>query len=91
MFRPALAFVNEVLLEEQIDQNPCLSLPKLENMARAENRLRQKLPPTDLEFEISEENIPTGFPKADICSRSKCHLVFATNQQLQQLVQAKNW
>ena len=63
-------------------------------MARAANRLRQQLrpeDPTDLAFEISEENIPTGFLKADICSRSKRHLVFATNQQLQQLVQAKNW
>ena len=94
MFRPASAIVNEVLLDEQIDQNPCPSLPKPENMARAANRLRQQLrpeDPTDLEFEISEENIPTGFLKADICSRSKRHLVFAANQQLQQLVQAKNW
>ena len=94
MFRPASAIVNEVLLDEQIDQNPCPSFPKPENMARAANRLRQQLrpeDPTDLEFEISEENIPTGFLKADICSRSKRHLVFATNQQLQQLVQAKNW
>ena len=94
MFRPASAIVNEVMLEEQIDQNPCPSLPKPENMARAANRLRQQLrpeDPTDLAFEISEENIPTGFLKADICSRSKRHLVFATNQQLQQLVQAKNW
>ena len=94
MFRPASAIVNEVLLDEQIDQNPCPSLPKPENMARAANRLRQQVrpeDPTDLEFEISEENIPTGFLKADICSRSKRHLVFVTNQQLQQLVQAKNW
>ena len=48
-------------------------------------------PPSVLLFEISEENIPTGFLKADICGRSKRHLVFTTNQQLQQLVQAKNW
>ncbi|XP_067036373.1 uncharacterized protein [Acropora muricata] len=47
--------------------------------------------PTDLAFEISEENIPADFLKADVCIRSKRHLVFATSQQLQQLVKAKNW
>ena len=63
-------------------------------MARAANRLRQQLRPeypTDLAFEISEENIPADFLKADVCIRSKRHLVFATSQQLQQLVKAKNW
>ena len=72
----------------------CPSLPKPENMARAANRLRQQLrpeDPTDLAFEISEENIPADFLKADVCIRSKRHLVFATSQQLQQLVKAKNW
>ena len=63
-------------------------------MARAANRLRQQLrpeDPTDLAFEIAEENIPADFLKADVCIRSKRHLVFATSQQLQQLVKAKNW
>lgn len=63
-------------------------------MARAANRLRQQLrpeDPTDLAFDISEENIPAGFLKGDVRSRSKRHLLFATNQQLQQLVLAKNW
>ena len=35
--------------------------------------------------------IPDGFLKGDIRSRSNRHLLFATNQQLQQLVLAKNW
>ena len=94
MFRPASAIVNEVLLEERVDEHPCPSLPKPENMARAANRLRQQLrpeDPTDLAFDISEENIPAGFLKGDVRSRSKRHLLFATNQQLQQLVLAKNW
>ena len=94
MFRPAPAIVNEVLPEERIDENPCPSLPKPENMVRAANRLRQQLrpeDPTDLAFEIAEENIPSDFLKADVCIRSKRHLVFATSQQLQQLVKAKNW
>ncbi|XP_068680633.1 uncharacterized protein [Montipora foliosa] len=63
-------------------------------MARAANRLRQQLRPedlTDLPFEISEENIPVDFPKADVCIRSKWHLVSATSEKLQQLVKAKNW
>ena len=63
-------------------------------MARAANRLRQQLrpeDPTDLAFGISEENISADFLKADVCIQSKRHLVFATGQQLQQLVKAKNW
>ena len=63
-------------------------------MARAANRLIQQLRPedsTDLEFEISEENIPADFLKADVCIRSKRHLVLASSQQLQQLVKVKNW
>ena len=94
MFWPAPAIVNEVLLDERIDENPCPSLPKPENMARAANRLRQQLrpeDPTDLAFEISEENIPDDFLKADVCIQSKRHLVLPTSQQLQQLVKAKNW
>ena len=92
MFRPASAIVNEVLLEERVDEHPCPSLPKPENMTRAANRLRQQLrpeDPTDLAFDISEENIPAGFLKGNVRSRSKRHLLFATNQQLQQLVLAK--
>ena len=63
-------------------------------MARAANRLREQLrpeEPTDLDFEISEENISPDFLKADVCIRSKQHLLFATSQQIQQLVKAKNW
>ena len=94
MFRPAPAIVNEVLLDERIDENPCPSLPKPENMARAANRLRQQLrpeDPADLVFEFSEENIPADFLEADVCIQSKRHLVLPTSQQLQQLVKAKNW
>ena len=63
-------------------------------MARAANRLIQQLrpeDPTDLAFEISEENIPADFLKADVCIRSKRHLVLASSQRLQQLVKVKNW
>ena len=94
MFRPAPAIVNEMLLEDENDENPCPSLPKPEYMARAVNRLREQLrpeDPTDLMFEISEESIPADLLKADVCIQSKQHLVFATRQQLQQLVKAKNW
>ena len=94
LFRPASAIINEVLLDERVDENPCPSLPKPVNMARATNRMRQQLrpeDPTDLSFELSEENIPDGFLKSDVSSNGKRHLIFATRQQLQQLVKSKNW
>ena len=74
MFRPAPGIVNKVLLEEWIDENLCPSLLKQENIARAANRLRQQLrpeDPTDLVFEISDENIPANFLKADVCIHNK--------------------
>ncbi|XP_078372705.1 uncharacterized protein LOC144656350 [Oculina patagonica] len=82
------------MLDERVDENPCPSLPKPANMARAANRLRKQLrphDPTDMDFELSEENIPSGFLKADVRSCSNRHIIFATNQQIHQLVQAKNW
>lgn len=65
LFQPAHPIVNKPLLEEPINENPCPFLPKSEHMARAMNRLRQQLRPKDpseLAFEISEENIPANFP-----------------------------
>ena len=63
-------------------------------MARAANRLRQQLRPEDptgLQFELSEDCIPADFLKADVQTRRKCLLVFATEEQLHQLTWAKNW
>ncbi|XP_068740119.1 uncharacterized protein [Montipora capricornis] len=40
IFRPTSAFVNEVLLENRIDDNPCPALSKPENIIRTTNRMR---------------------------------------------------
>ena len=54
LFKPASAIVNEVLMEALTD-DPCPSLPKPVNLAKAANHLRQRLRPADpldLEFEL---------------------------------------
>lgn len=85
--------MDEVLLEELPDA-PCPSLPKPEYIARAANRLRQRLrpkDPTDLEFELDDSHIPDHFLLSDIQVRGRRHLMFATDQQLQHLARAKTW
>ena len=47
--------------------------------------------PTNLEFVLQEEHIPAGFLQGDICVRERRHLVFATEQQLNKLNNAKTW
>ena len=93
LFKPASAIVDEVFLDN-IDDRPCPSLPKPANLARAANRLRQRQrpnDPTNLEFVLQEEHIPGGFLQKDIRVREICHLVFATEQQLNKLNSAKTW
>ena len=63
-------------------------------MARAGNRLRKQFRPEDptgLQFELSEDCIPADFLKADVHTRRKRLLVFATEEQLHQLTWANNW
>ena len=94
LIKPALDIVNKVLLDKILDDDPCPVIAKPENMALAANRLRQQLrpeDPTDLQFELSEDCIPADFLKASVQIRRKCHLVFATEEQLHQLAWAKNW
>ena len=72
MFKPASAIVNEVVMEELTD-DPCPSLPKPVNLAKAANHLRQRLRPADpldFEFELQPEHIPENFPlRLGICKR----------------------
>ena len=92
IFRLASAIVEEVLLEDLKDV-PCSCLPKPEYIARVANRHRQRLrpqDPTDLNFDVEEDHIPDGFLRGDIQVRSRRHLMFATNQQLQHLARAKS-
>lgn len=58
------------------------------------NRRRQQLrpeDPKDLEFLLQEDHIPTGFLRSDIKRQDKRHLVFASDEQLELLSQAKTW
>ena len=69
-----------------LDDVPCPSLPRPENIARAANHRRQRLrpkDPQDLEFELATDHIPSEFLHADLRFWSRRHLVFATDQQLE--------
>lgn len=93
LFKPAPAIVEEVFLEE-LTPAPCQALSKLENLARAANRLRQRLrpaDPTDLDFELDEENVPADFLRADVRVKERRHIILATKPQLEQLAKAKSW
>ena len=79
---------------EELAEAPCAALPKPEYIARAANRLRQKLRPEhprDLDFELVDDCIPDGFLRADIEVKDRCHLLFARQEQLTILARAKKW
>ena len=83
----------KVLLNE-LDDGPCTALPKPEFIARAANRLRQRLRPDDpnnLDFDLDEDSVPEGFLQADIRVKDRRHLVFAKDEQLYTLCRAKTW
>lgn len=93
VFKPASAIVKDVLLED-LDDVPCPSLPRPENIARAANHHRQRLrpkDPQDLEFELATDHILSEFLRTDLRFWSWRHLVFATDQQLEFLDRAKSW
>jgi hypothetical protein len=63
-------------------------------MARAANRLRQKLrpeDPKDLQFVLAEDCIPPDFFQADVRVKERRHLIFARKEQLSTLCRAKTW
>ena len=83
----------QVLLDQMTD-GPCSTLPKTVNIARAANRLRQRMrpkDPQDCDFDLQTDAIPEGFLRADVRVKDRRHLVFATDKQLQTLADAKFW
>ena len=61
---------------------------------RNANRVRQFMRPVnprDLIFFIDDQHISDGFLAADILSRSRRHIIFATPQQMAYLGAAKTW
>ncbi|XP_074631182.1 uncharacterized protein LOC141889768 [Acropora palmata] len=92
-FKPASAIVDEVMLDI-LTEAPCPALPKPVHVARAANRLRQKLRPEhpkDLNVELVEECLPSGFFRADLTVKQRRHLIFARQEQLNTLAHAKSW
>lgn len=77
-----------------MNSEPCPVLSKPLHMARAANRLRQQLrpeDPKDLNFELRDDCLPTDFLRANVRVKDRRHLVFASDQQLEQLSKAKSW
>ena len=82
------------MLLDDLTEAPCPALPKPAHIARAANRLRQKLRPKDpreIDFELDEDCIPTGFFRADVKVKDRRHLIFAKQEQLDILARAKCW
>ena len=88
LFKPASTIVDDLFLDN-VDEHPCLSLPKLANLARAANRLHQRS--HQPRICLAREHIPAEFLQEDIRVRERRHLVFATEQQLNKLNNAKTW
>ena len=79
---------------DELTNAPCSAICKPVNMARAANRLRQRLrpeDPKDLDFEIDEDCVPPGFFRADVRRKDERHLIFAREEQLETLARAKSW
>ena len=92
-YQPAGMIVEQVLLE-QLGQEPCPAMPKVINLARQANRKSQKsrpVEPSDLEFELNPQHMPSNFLKADVKVGHRCHLVFSTSDMLSLLPKSKQW
>ena len=73
---------------------PCPALATPAHIARAANCLRQKLRPKDpreIDFELGDGCIPTGFFRADVKVKERRHLIFGKQEQLDIMARAKGW
>ena len=87
-----MSFLHRRLCQEELTPAPCPALSKPLHLAKAANRLLQRLRPNDLadlDFDIEEDHLPSGFLQADVHVKSRRHIVFTTKQQLEQLAKAK--
>jgi len=86
--------VEEVMSENVGSTEPCSSLPKMTSVARAANCHRSKnrpKHPTTLDFELLDDHVPSQFLCGDVHKNGTCHLIFATDAQLEFLTNAKTW
>ena len=82
-FTSAASIVDRVILSQE-DNDPCILKPS--NLARQGNRKRQKQRPnnpTEIDFNLEDDHIPSDFFLADISNNDRRHLLFATDRQLQ--------
>ena len=73
---------------------PCPAMSKPVHLARAANRLRQSnrpADPTSIAFDLREDVLPENFLRADITTRNGHHLIFASDEQLNTLREARTW
>ena len=83
------------IVEGALRQAPAsTSLPNPEHLARRANRKRAAVRPRnpdDLQFLISNENIPDDILRGDVSVGERRHILFATDRMLELLAQAKHW
>lgn len=79
------------MLLEDLQDVPCPCLPRPEYIAKEPANTKRPKDPTDLQCDLGKENIPDGFLLGDIPVCDWRHLIFATEQQLECLVQAQVW
>ena len=80
------------VLQEDLPDNPLLSLSAPANLARASTqhqRAFQPDEPQNLDFVFSEDFIAPGFFCDNVHVDNFCHLIFATNKMTQVLSAAK--
>ena len=94
VFQPASVIVEDALTSRDLTNAPCAALPNPAHLARAANRLRQRLRPDELsslDFELDYDHIPSEFLQADVQVGARRHLIFATPEMLKYLAHSKRW
>ena len=73
--------VEDALTSHDLTNARCAALSNPAHLARAANRLRQRLrpeEPSSLHFELDYDHIPSEFLQADVQVGARRHLIFAT-------------